>query len=93
MSKSKLILPNQGMTMDDMIDDEQSQALRLQASLEAVNRRLLQTYETEQGLQHSLNNLYNMVEKQQKRLDALVKVLNVSEEQLQEHLQEQETAD
>lgn len=80
----KIITPDNNLTLDGMIDDEEAQTLQLQASINAVNRRLLQTYQTEEELKHSLNNLYLMVEKLQRKIQALMQFTNLSEDQLDE---------
>ena len=83
------LITDTNITLDNMLDEEQAQTMRLQATLDAVNRRLLQTYNTEVSLQHTVNNLYNMVETLQKRFNALLDVVSVTEERLDETIKNQ----
>ena len=80
----RIITPDNNLTLDGMIDEEEAQTLQLQASINAVNRRLLQTYQTEEELKHSLNNLYLMVENLQRKIQALMQFTNLSEDRLDE---------
>ena len=81
------IITDQSLTMENMLDEDQAQTMRLQASIDAVNRRLLQTYNEEEGLKHTINNLYKMIENLQNRFNALLQISNVTEEQLEEVMQ------
>lgn len=80
----KIITSDSNLTLDGMLSEEDAQTLRLQASIDAVNRRLLQTYQMEEELKHSIRNLYSMVENLQKVVRALMQFINISENQVDE---------
>jgi predicted nuclease with TOPRIM domain len=83
------LITDTNITLDNMLNEEQAQTMRLQATLDSVNRRLLQTYNAEVALEHSINNLYDMVETLQKRFNALLLVVGTAEEILDDIIKNQ----